>query len=603
MQFMKKSFNRRTIVTGLLLSLSNITWASQHPPEHIADRIFTGAKIFTSDKSQPWAEAVAIKGGKIVYVGDDAGIDGWRGDNTQDIDLNGQLVLPGFVDSHVHPGLIGLLTNVVFITDSDTPEKMLDWLKEYAEDNPDLPYILAGIWDLRDYGLEGPQRKDLDAAVNDRPVIVLDNSGHSSWLNSKALALLGGDPESVDGLSFLQADKAGRPTGWAKEFVATKSLNLLMKPNSVEDFEDALTLYMDYALANGVTTVFDAGNLGREDVVYSRLAKMDKEGRMPLRYEGSYHVTMPSQLDHAVAELKRLRSQYGSNNLRFNTIKIHYDGVTELHTAAVIQEYSNKAGHRGNTLVNEDRLADFIRELHREQIDLHLHVVADAATRRALNAYETVKNELAGKIDTRMTLSHLELVDDADMPRFKELGVIANFTPQWHGDTQFILNEHIIGSERFQKRYRAQPLLENGAVVSFSSDEVSTYGITRTNPMLGIHNGHNRQEGIDGEGKDALIMQPISERLKLEDLVTGFTQSGAYQLGMEDQVGSISVGKSADLVIMRDDLFSMDRYDIYEAKVSMTVKAGEVVYQRNWRKVVQEWYSSLLRLFFNAFYA
>jgi len=283
--------------------------------------------------------------------------------------------------------------------------------------------------------------------------------------------------------------------------------------------------------------------------------------------------------------LKRLRSTYGGKNLTFNTMKIHFDGQHTDNTGALMKPYTNNPGVRGNTLFSEDRMVDFIIELNKEKIDLHVHCFGDRSANIMLNAYERAKHKIGDKIYTRLTLTHLPLLRDDDMPRFKQLGVVANFTPGWFGDVSIDFFEPYYG-DRAKKIFRVKPLLENNVPVSYSSDIISPFWINWANPFYSMQVAHNRQ-AVQG-GKDAPVLQPASERLRLEELIRGYTLTAAYQMRMDDTLGSIKVGKTADLVVLKGNLFEVGRYDIHNIKVDMTIRAGETVYKRNWLAVIKE---------------
>jgi predicted amidohydrolase YtcJ len=208
--------------------------------------------------------------------------------------------------------------------------------------------------------------------------------------------------------------------------------------------------------------MFDAGN-GEEG--YKAAAILERENRMPLRYEGSYRIETEEQLDGAVEELKRLRETYGGERLRFNTIKIMFDGVSEIRTSAVLEPFLGEEKYRGKTLVDANRLRDFILELHEEAIDLHLHTVGDNAVRTALDAVEAARAKLGGAPDVRITLCHLEVIDDSDFDRFSELDIFSNFSPQWHGG--HIQGAQLtLGQERYDQMFRAQPLIDRNVTVN-----------------------------------------------------------------------------------------------------------------------------------------
>ena len=595
MNICSNEFNIHKKTVLLLLAVILLVCNSAQGADHhdFADRVIANAKVYTVNSEQPWAEAIAIKDGSIVYVGDNSGIKKWVGPKTDEFDLNGKLVLPGIIDSHIHPGLVAGSSELVVIPFTEVyplaytgKKEVLEWLKKYAAKNPKLPAIVAGCWRQEDFGAEGPNKKDLDAIVSDRPVILLERWGHGCWMNSKALELMGATrntPDPVPGLSYYQRDKNGEPTGWAKEGVAWDAIfkNITVSEKS----EKMLLILMDYLSAHGVTTLYDGGNMTIPDMVYPLISKLDREGRLKVHVEGCYHIILPYQIDGAVAELKRLRSTYGSKNLTFNTMKIHFDGLHTNNTGALMEPYTNNPDARGNTLFSEDRMVDFIIELNKEKIDLHVHCWGDRSAHIMLNAYERAKRKIGDNIYTRLTLTHLPLLKDDDIPRFKQLGVIANFTPGWFGDIPIDFFEPYYG-DRAKMIFRINPLLENNVPVSYSSDIISAFWINWANPFYSMQVAHNRQ-AVQG-GKDAPVLQPVSERLSLEELVRGYTLSGAYQLRMDDTLGSIQVGKKADLVVLKKNLFEADRYDIHNIKVDMTMVAGETIYERNWMAVLKE---------------
>jgi predicted amidohydrolase YtcJ len=550
-----------------------------------ADRVLFDAKLFSAVEGSGVVEhqAVAIRGEQIIYVGSNTGADKFIGNNTLVQDVDGKLVMPGLIDGHTHPGLIALLANAMPIPEGLSHKELLVWLKDFAEDNPDLPYILGGSWAVNDYGIEGPNKHELDSVVSDRPIVLMDDSGHSAWVNTKTLELLTSTEDPAPGLSYFVRDAQGELTGWIKEMAMVSIIDQLHKPD--DDMPEILEFFLSYLSSYGVTTLMDGGNMNSANVIYPQLKKMDEEKGLPLLYEGVHHIYVPQQIDTAVDDLLALRNKYQTKNLRFNTIKIHYDGVMEIRTAAMLEGFNDQPSNKGRTIVKSDRLLKLLKQANAEHIDLHIHTVGDAAIRSALDAYEQLQKEVGAQVYTRLTLAHLEYINPADIPRFKQLGVVANYTPHWHGGSYEGADEAL--GKRQQQRMVVQPLLDSGAIVSFSSDVVTPDEFERANPFLGMQVAHNRQD-IEG-GEEAIIMQPLSDRLSLTDLLVGYSRNAAYQLRLEDKQGTLEVGKDANIVIMRDDLFDMDRYDIHTAKVDMTLRQGKVVYERDFSAIFQEW--------------
>lgn len=542
-----------------------------------AELVLTNGRIYTVDAEQPWAEAVAIEDGRFVFVGSTNEVRAFVDDDTSEFDLGGSFVLPGLVDSHTHPGRVAQSVDYVELPwMPESKQEMFDALLAYANEHPDKEFIVGGRWPTSMFGEEGPNRLELDAVIPDRPVILKDTSGHAQWLNTKALEVLGIDkntPDPIPGLSYLYRDADGNPTGWILE----RAVDTQLKAAGIGDriSPDSLAAFLDSLAELGVTAVFDGG-YSSGDYAYQAAAELERDGRMPLRYEGSYRVETADQLDGAAAELKRLREEFGGDRVKFNTIKVMFDGVSEIRTSAVLEPFLGEGGGRGKTLVDATRLSDFILELHAEQIDLHLHTVADRAIRVALDAVEMARAEVGGPLDARVTFCHLELIDDADFDRFYELDIFANFTPQWHGG-HIQGAELTLGQERYDRMFRVQPLLDRNVAVTFSSDitDARRWRANRASPFFGMQIGHTRLE--PEFGARATVRPPLDERLDLEDLVRGYTINGAAQLGMADEAGSIEVGKLGNLVVLDRNLFETLPNSISSIRPTAVLMEGELV--------------------------
>ena len=540
-----------------------------------ADMVLTNGQIYTVDDSQPWAEAVAIENGRFEYVGDADGVRAFVDSDTVEYDLQGRFVLPGLVDSHTHPGLVARSVDYVELPwTPETKKEMFDALVAYADENPDKEFIVGGRWPTGLFGEEGPNRHELDAVLPDRPVILTDTSGHAQWLNTKALEVLGIDrntPDPIPGLSYLYRDADGEPTGWIKERAISAQLAAAGIGDQVS--ADSLAGFLEYLSALGVTVVFDAGN---SEEGYKAAAELDRNNRMPLRYEGSYRIEVEDQFSGAVQELKRLRKTYGGKRLRFNTIKIMFDGVSEIRTSAVLEPFLGEEDYRGRTVVDAPRLSNFILELHDEQIDLHLHTVGDAAIRTALDAVEIARAELGGQPDIRITFCHLEIIDEADFDRFKKLNIFSNFSPQWHGG--HIQGAQLtLGQARYDRMFTVQPLLDRDVSVAFSSDitNAGKWRTDRASPFFGMQVGHTRLE--PEFGAKATIRPPENERLSVEDMIRGYTLNGAAQLGLDNELGSIEVGKVADLVVLDRNLFEVLPSQIKSTRPTAVLMEGKLI--------------------------
>lgn len=544
-----------------------------------ADLILINGNFFTANQSAPNANAVAIRDGKFVFVGNNSDASSFADPATQTHDLAGATVIPGIVDSHTHPGLISRTTDELVLPAYASKAEVLDAVAEYAVANPDAEFIVGGYWQTSLFDERGPHKSELDAVVSDRPVILVDTSGHAQWVNSKMLETLGFDkdtPDPVPGLSFLYREPNGEPTGWVKEF----AIRWQMRERGMRGIPNPETLkkVLDYMSSMGVVTLFDGGNSGAGEDIYEILAEMEANGELPLRYEGTYHIILPKQIPNAIGSLRSLQSRFGGKRLHINTIKIHYDGTHEVGTSGVIEPFIDTSDeNRGGLIMDTPELTDFIMKLDKEDIDLHMHVVGDRAARSALDAVEAARKVLKRPLKIQVTLCHLELIADVDFSRFSELDVVANFTPQWHGGW-IDGAQHTLGQDRFDLMYRAQPLIDNGTTVTFSSDIVSTFewNTERGNPYLGMQVGHTR---IEPEFEDPeRVRPPLSEQLSREDLLQGYTINGARQLNLDVDTGSIQVGKWADLVVLNKNLFEVKSNEIRYVKPTAVLMEGKLVH-------------------------
>lgn len=545
-----------------------------------ADWVLTNGRIYTVDDEQPWAEAVAIKDGEFVYVGDNAGAEALIAEGVSTTDLGGRMLIPGIVDGHTHPGLIGIEQYDATFEAPDQ-EGFVAEIEAWAEANPGDDWVRACCWPVIAYvdGDKGPDREVLDAVFPDRPVWVTSSSWHSYWLNTKALQELGIDQDSEDPrfpIAMYKRDDDGRLTGWIKEgagwqfFARVFEIDDEIHQQSVRAFLQTLSEY-------GVTTVYDGGNLDYNDDVYRFLSDLEKAGELPLRYEGTYMISTPSRRHLAVAEMKRLREAYGGERLQFNTIKLFMDGIDENRSGAMIDPYTDDPDYVSDTMLSIEDLRDFLVELHEEKFDLHVHVIGDLAVKRVLDAVEEAQAAVGDDFYPRVSTAHLQNIHPSDRARFGELGVSANFTPWWHGLDDPDPAAAGLGPERSDDTYTALPLFESGGNVTFSSDD---WRLDVLSPFLGMQVGHTRQyppEFMDEDADPDGFRKPASEKLSLELMVQGYTINGAYQLRMEDRIGSIEPGKSADFVMLNDNLFEIDPYAVSAIKPGAVVMEGELI--------------------------
>jgi predicted amidohydrolase YtcJ len=557
----------------LLPALLSTTLSAQ-----TADVIFTNGQVYTANGTTPWASAVAQSDGKITYVGDKEGALRLADEETRHYDLGGRLVLPGLIDGHTHPGLVAMTSKLLAMEVVQDKDLMMDNIANMVAENPDREILLGGFWDNGLFGENGPHKRDLDRIESERPLILYDYWGHSVWANSAALKMAGVDRNTEDivpGLAFYQRDENGEATGWVTESAASVFVNNFQSvtPLVVEQ----MVAFLSYLREQGVTTLLDAGNFGLDEEIYAELSKLDGEGKLPLRYHGSYTLFLPDDYAGAIESVKRLNREYGTDRLRIDTLKIFHDGVIETRTADMFEDYLDTPGNSGDSLFSEQQLHDLIINLDREHINLHVHSVGDRSTNKTLNAVEQVHKTLGRLPSIRIALCHLETVLDTDFNRFKDLDVVASFTPHWHGNVGDANVQAAIG-DKSGWQMRAQPMIADDAVVAFSSDITTVYEWhdESVSPWVGMQIGHNRQN-VEG-GPDAPLALPRSERIRLDTMVDGYTIHAAYQLGRDTDLGSIELGKQADLVVLDRNLFEINRYDVHKVQPVAVVMDGQVVH-------------------------
>ncbi len=566
------------LATALTLSLGCQTGGAVAPG---ADHLFLDGRVYTLDPAQPWARAVAVTDGRIVYVGEDEEARAFRGSKTRVHDLDGQMLLPGFIDAHAHPIMTAGSSESLSIEPADDAETIAAKVARYARDHPEHAVLRGFGFSAGQFGPAGPHRRVLDTAVPDRPVILIDDGGHSAWANSRALELLGVDrdtPDPIPGSHYYKRDADGEPTGWMLEsqtfMPSLVRLGAGSVDQTVEGAEDLFALWSSV----GVTTIFDAGMSAFEAQGFEALARLDREQRLPFRIVASHMIQHPDQLDGAIERFEALRGLHASDRVRVGSIKIHNDGTLQARTAAMLAPYVGEPDNRGGVLLEPQVLGAFVTRAHDAGADLHIHAIGDRAVRDALDAVEQARAR-TGRHDVRVTMCHVEVVADEDLARFAALGVIVQTTPVWHVPPG-APTARALGPERVARLERFAPLVRDGVRVTFGSNFPASGTIRGISPLHNIEAALTRQAFRDSDGE---ILGGPEQRLSLPTLLRGYTLDAAYQLRLEDELGSIEVGKRADLIVLDRNLFEEDRTAIHRAKVRLTMVEGEVVHERGLR--------------------
>ena len=548
-----------------------------------ADRIFKNANIFTSDKDRPQATALAVKDGKFVYVGDEAGLAEYEGEVT---DLCGKFIMPGIIDSHVHITIpVGFeYADAGERLEPDGKQEALDMMAEHIKKNPGEKRYRFTM-EKRFLNGDDIVKEDLDAICPDAELLIQEGEGHSIWVNSKILEKHGitdDTPDPIPGLAFY-VRKDGHVTGNMYEGATEVRVILDSSMELTDEQVDAsLQRWIDFAVEFGVSAVFDAGLPGDmefHEKVYKRLCELDRQGKLPVYIDGSLVINAEKDAEEGLKQLKRIQREYNTEHLKVHTMKIFMDGTQKIHTAAMVTPYAD-IGTTGSTAFSAEGIAKLLKDLNEANLDLHLHTVGERASRTVLDGFEMARKELGDSLHVRVTCAHLEIQDDADLDRFAKLGVIANFTPHWHaGDPSH--SAVWLGEERSKKQFRCKTVWDSGALVAWSSVNI-TYGDFMTwNPYLGMEIGMTRKTTEKTRtyewAKCDTIFPPAEERMSIEEMLLGFTINGARQLGIEARKGSITAGKDADFLIFDNNLLTAEQDGFSQNKPTDVYFAGKKV--------------------------
>ncbi len=534
------------------------------PAELILDR----ASVYTLDKSQPWAEAVAIAQGKIVYVGASPGVAKFRGKNTNVIDLAGKMVLPGFHDSHVHLVTGGIELEQCNLNGLATREEILAQIRDYAVAHPEKSWIVGGGWDLPVFPEANPTKEDLDGVVRDRPAYLSAADGHSAWVNSRALEIAGVSPATPDPENgrIERIPGSSEPSGTLRES-AMRLVGRFVPESTIEEYESGLRAGLALANRFGITSIIEAS---ADDSILRAYEAADRSGRLTVRVLASIHVDTDKgieQIEDLVAKMRKFRGQY----LRATAAKIFADGVIESHTAALLESYIDRPGDRGKPLLEQAAFDRLAINLDKAGFQIHIHAIGDRAVRMSLDALEAAR-EANGPRDSRHHIAHLELIHPADIPRFQALGVVANFQPLWAYPDLYItkLTEPILGPERSRRLYPIGSLVRSGAMVVGGSD----WSVSSLNPLVAIQVAVTRRDPEDSAGAAWLP----EELIDLPTALAAYTINGADLGHQEEITGSIETGKAADLVVLDRNLFEIPSTEIHQVKVRMTLLEGKIVF-------------------------
>jgi predicted amidohydrolase YtcJ len=533
-----------------------------------ADLVLVG-DVYTVDAARSWASAVAISGDRIVAVGTEADVRERVGSAAAV--MTGAAILPGFQDAHVHPSVGGRNLLNVNLDDLATKDAYLERIRAFADAHPELDWIVGGGWYNPVFAsTEGPRKEDLDAVVPDRPVFLLNTDVHAAWANSKLLEAAGitaDTPDPWDGYFVRDAD--GAPTGCLQEGAAYDVLHRVVPQTTTEVWEEYLRTAQRELHALGITAWQDAWVEG--DLLRAYRA-LDDDGQLTMRVVAALWWDRHLGLEQ-IHDLQNMREWGTAGHVRATTVKIMLDGCPESCTASMLDPFEGAFGElhgAGIQFVDPKDLNEAVVALDAAGFQVHQHALGDRAVRSALDAIDAASAS-NGPNDHRHHVAHLQLPQPSDVPRLRELGVVANIQPYWAQPDPLMeqMTKPRVG-ERAAHLYPIGDIRTSGAVLCFGSD----WPVSTPNPFLEMEVAVTRQ--VPG-GSDGAVFAP-EQRIDLQAAIAAFTRGSAF-VNHDDDAGSIEEGKRADLVVLDRNPFDREAGAIGETKVTTTIASGRVVYE------------------------
>lgn len=551
-------------LVSIWLALGAGPAAAGHSAGQPADLVLRGGAVYTVDKERPWARAVAVAGGRIVYVGDDCGAAAWIGDGTQVIDLGDGMLMPGFHDAHMHPMAAGTTYLRCPLEGLAWPEEVLAKLSQCAD------RLEQGEW-LRATGLspevlqgQGPGTALLDSVSANHAAFISTKYNRAAWLNTRALRAAGIDASSPDpsGGEIVRDPESGEPTGVLRG-AAVNAVWSLASVYPEAALREGLRLASQLANSLGITSASEASTYPAHWAAY-RAA--EQAGEMTLRVNASLRWDETAGVEQLQA-MTRMRAEANGPRFRADSVKFFLDGDGDGDGASLLEPYAGTESFGRSNY--GDELAGLVELVDAAGFNIHMHAFGDRAVRDGLDAIAHAI-EVNPPRERRHQLAHIALIHPDDLPRFAKLGVTADIQPLWAWWNDEVRQEcEAFGALRCARMLPFRDLFDSGARVVAGSDWISQ----SMNPLYGIQVAVTRRPP-DGGGT---AWNP-DQRVTLDEMLKAYTLDGAWQAGQEALTGSIEVGKAADLIVLERNLFEVDPMRLKDVKVLLTLLEGEVVY-------------------------
>ena len=551
--------------------------------------VLRNAKIYTMNDEAPLADTIVTDGKKIIYVGTEKEAAEHIAADAKVYDLKGKTVLPGIVDSHIHPGMCSRSTWHVRLPWTEDVNELLDFVRKYGREHSreEVPFIYFEYYPTSMFDENGPVKELLDEAISDRPVLCQDFGEHLCWVNSKMLELLGVDKNTPDPstLEVFVRDEEGNPTGWIKEMAwlhfADNMFEALGWQPPEELTEERMRPFFDFIEESGITALFDA--LIESDRQIRTVYEMDMAGKLHTYYDASVRFWKYEDLPEKIAKLREYSELYTTEHIKFNTMKLFLDGTNESGNSASLHEHINDPGNFGEIMMETEELTQCYLLCNREGLDLHIHMVGDRAFRVGCDAVEAAQKIAAQNGEEwvcQPVFAHCEVVDPSDMGRPAELGITVNWSCHWSGGYFGEEAMNYYTEEKWRRMYQFNPIIRSGALVAFSSDVVTAYEMHRAYPFFGMQVAATRIDPefpLDSDKYPDSMRPDGSARLNLPVLLRGYTINGARQLRWEDKIGSLEEGKIANMVVIDRDPFETEPGELKDISVQTVIFDGNVV--------------------------
>ena len=547
-----------------------------------ADFIIHG-RIWTGDKTTPYASSLAVKDDTILYAGDTAGEKEYINENTQVIELGDKFLSPGFTDGHAHITFAEKKVHggIELHGAADLPGGYEKVLRDYLLSHPDEKFIYGQGFNVTDFGAKGPDTKLLDDIFAGIPVCIESDGCHDMWVNTAMLkkAGIGKDTPEVENGEIVR-DENGYPTGFFREDAVSLIFDHFPAAD-VNSFKKAILTVQDRFLSDGITNVYeplvcrDTAELKKIAYAYHDL---DHEGLLKLKVRAGARLNPEEDVDLFLRKLTQLRQKTACEHFEINGVKLFMDGVVEGRSAYLRDDYSDEPGFKSVPLWQQDKLNEAALKILQKGFHIHVHSMGDAATDMILDAFDYAKRQLklsdAQFKDLRNAITHLQVVAPDQYKRMGALGIIGVIDTFWHFRTHsyyYSCDLPFLGEERAGTEYPVLSLLKNDVLLSQASD----WPVSEPNsPLIGMEIGITRRS----PGHPSDEPQAVNEAMTAPDMLDMLTVNGAYQLGIEHDTGTLTTGKKADFIVLDKDPLKTSTYDIHNIKVEKVYIDGKEVY-------------------------